>query len=170
VIVAVLLTALSRILSCRRHSRAGAATRDALGRLSAICYPLLYACCNVLLLPGGFLSLGGVFFLGSGGFLINLVGMWRRGDLVLYQPVDRTTMAAPEADANPTLEALEQPSNERLEDHPAESVTSIVSDQPAELSLRPDADTVSHVYPLVAIGQAPGLFLYAYLGTLANWD
>ncbi|HSH37596.1 MAG TPA: hypothetical protein VK993_02320, partial [Chthoniobacterales bacterium] len=31
------------------------------GGWSAICYPLLYACCNVLLLPGGFLSLGGGF-------------------------------------------------------------------------------------------------------------
>src|ERR687894_657610 len=45
------------------------------GVWSAICYPLLYACCNVLLLPGGFLSLGGGFFFGLWwGFLIILVG------------------------------------------------------------------------------------------------
>ena len=46
-----------------------------LGAWSAICYPLLYACCNVLLLPGGFLSIGGGFFFGLWwGFLITLVG------------------------------------------------------------------------------------------------
>ncbi|MBA2241473.1 MAG: TVP38/TMEM64 family protein, partial [Chthoniobacterales bacterium] len=45
------------------------------GAWSAICYPLLYACCNVLLLPGGFLSVGGGFFFGLWwGFLIILVG------------------------------------------------------------------------------------------------
>src|SRR4051794_41121074 len=45
------------------------------GAWSAICYPLLYACCNVLLLPGGFLSIGGGFFFGLWwGFLIILVG------------------------------------------------------------------------------------------------
>ena len=45
------------------------------GAWSAVCYPLLYACCNVLLLPGGFLSIGGGFFFGLWwGFLITLVG------------------------------------------------------------------------------------------------
>src|SRR5450432_3575765 len=45
------------------------------GAWSAICYPLLYACCNVLLLPGGILSVGGGFFFGLWwGFLIVLVG------------------------------------------------------------------------------------------------
>src|SRR6266705_3909872 len=46
-----------------------------LGVWSAICYPLLYACCNVLLLPGGLLSIGGGFFFGLWwGFLIILIG------------------------------------------------------------------------------------------------
>src|SRR5712691_4673766 len=46
-----------------------------LGAWSAICYPLLYASCNVLLLPGGLLSIGGGFFFGLWwGFLIVLVG------------------------------------------------------------------------------------------------
>src|SRR5438270_4599019 len=45
------------------------------GVWSAICYPLLYACCNVLLLPGGVLSVGGGFFFGLWwGFLIVLIG------------------------------------------------------------------------------------------------
>src|SRR6266480_2811058 len=46
-----------------------------LGAWSAICYPLLYASCNVLLLPGGLLSVGGGFFFGLWwGFLIVLIG------------------------------------------------------------------------------------------------
>src|SRR6476660_10361148 len=46
-----------------------------LGAWSAIWYPLLYAGCNVLLLPGGLLSIGGGFFFGLWwGFLIVLVG------------------------------------------------------------------------------------------------
>src|SRR5450755_3167333 len=45
------------------------------GAWSAICYPFLYAACNVLLLPGGVLSIGGGFFFGLWwGFFIILVG------------------------------------------------------------------------------------------------
>src|SRR2546421_13032478 len=45
------------------------------GVWSAICYPILYACCNVLLLPGGILSIGGGFFFCLwGGFLFVLFG------------------------------------------------------------------------------------------------
>src|SRR5204862_6348242 len=45
------------------------------GALSAICYPLLFAICNVLLLPGGVLAVGGGFFFGLWwGFLIVFVG------------------------------------------------------------------------------------------------
>ncbi len=45
------------------------------GVWSAICYPILYACCNVLLLPGGILSIGSGFFFGLWwGFLIALIG------------------------------------------------------------------------------------------------
>src|SRR5262245_63455651 len=45
------------------------------GAWAGICYPLLFAACNVLLLPGGVLSVGGGFFFGLWwGFLIVLVG------------------------------------------------------------------------------------------------
>jgi hypothetical protein len=53
VIVAVTIAVLSRF-PARGLVGCGAATGDALGRWSAICYPLLYACCNVLLLPAAF--------------------------------------------------------------------------------------------------------------------
>src|SRR5207248_2396613 len=45
------------------------------GAWAAICYPLLFALCNVLLLPGGILAVGGGFFFGLWwGFVIVFVG------------------------------------------------------------------------------------------------
>src|SRR5215470_8817735 len=45
------------------------------GVWGAICYPLLFALCNILLLPGGVLAVGGGFFFGLWwGFLIVFVG------------------------------------------------------------------------------------------------
>jgi uncharacterized membrane protein YdjX (TVP38/TMEM64 family) len=41
------------------------------GAWAAICYPLLFALCNILLLPGGILAVGGGFFIGLWwGFLM----------------------------------------------------------------------------------------------------
>src|SRR5436190_22858755 len=46
-----------------------------LGTWSGICYPLLFAACNVLLLPGGILCVGAGFFFGLWwGFFIVLLG------------------------------------------------------------------------------------------------
>src|SRR5207248_3861199 len=45
------------------------------GAWGAVCYPLLFAACNILLLPGGILAMGGGFFFGLWwGFLIVLAG------------------------------------------------------------------------------------------------
>jgi len=142
-----------------------------LGVWSAICYPLLYACCNVLLLPGGLLSIGGGFFFGLWwGFLIVLVGnvsgaaiafliSRRLGRRWLKQKLLR----------NPTMGALE-PAVAR------EGWKIILLSQ-----LHPLFPTslLNYLYGLtrirfrtcmlwVAIGQAPGLFLYAYIGTLGQ--
>lgn len=142
-----------------------------LGAWSAIVYPLLYACCNVLLLPGGVLSIGGGFFFGLWwGFLIVLLGnvigaaisfyisrwLGRRGFL-------RRILR------NRTINALE-PAVER------EGWKIILLSQ-----LHPLFPTslLNYLYGLtrirfrtcilwVAIGQAPGLFLYAYIGTLGQ--
>ncbi|MBA3274026.1 MAG: TVP38/TMEM64 family protein [Chthoniobacterales bacterium] len=141
------------------------------GVWSAICYPLLYACCNVLLLPGGFLSIGGGFFFGLWwGFLITLVGNVGGAAISFYisrwfgrRWLRRRLMR------NSTLEALE-PAVER------EGWKIILLSQ-----LHPLFPTslLNYLYGLttirfrtcmlwVAIGQAPGLFLYAYLGTLGQ--
>src|ERR1043166_4985453 len=45
------------------------------GAWAAICYPLLFAACNILLLPGGVLAVGGGFFFGLWwGFFIVFAG------------------------------------------------------------------------------------------------
>src|SRR5262244_4210436 len=45
------------------------------GAWGAVCYPLLFAVCNILLLPGGILAVGGGFFFGLWwGFLIVFAG------------------------------------------------------------------------------------------------
>ena len=141
------------------------------GAWSAICYPLLYACCNVLLLPGGFLSVGGGFFFGLWwGFLIILVGNVGGAAISFFLSrwigrrwLHRKLMR------NRTLEALE-PAVER------EGWKIILLSQ-----LHPLFPTslMNYLYGLttirfrtcmlwVAIGQAPGLFLYAYIGTLGQ--
>ena len=141
------------------------------GAWSAICYPLLYACCNVLLLPGGFLSLGGGFFFGLWwGFLIILVGNVGGAAISFYisRWIGRRWLRR-RLMRNRTLEALE-PAVER------EGWKIILLSQ-----LHPLFPTslLNYLYGLttirfrtsmlwVAIGQAPGLFLDAYLGTLGQ--
>lgn len=142
-----------------------------LGVWSAICYPLLYACCNVLLLPGGLLSVGGGFFFGLWwGFLIVLIGNVTGAAIAFFISrwlgnhwLRRKLMR------NRTLEALE-PAVRR------EGWKIILLSQ-----LHPLFPTslLNYLYGLttirfrtcmlwVAIGQAPGLFLYAYVGTLGQ--
>jgi uncharacterized membrane protein YdjX (TVP38/TMEM64 family) len=142
-----------------------------LGAWSAIWYPLLYAGCNVLLLPGGLLSIGGGFFFGLWwGFLIVLVGNVGGAAIsfVLSRWIGRRWLKR-RLLRNATLEALE-PAVER------EGWKIILLSQ-----LHPLFPTslLNYLYGLttirfqtcilwVAIGQAPGLFLYAYVGTLGQ--
>jgi uncharacterized membrane protein YdjX (TVP38/TMEM64 family) len=142
-----------------------------LGVWSAICYPLLYACCNVLLLPGGLLSIGGGFFFGLWwGFLIVLVGNVAGAAMafLISRWIGRRWLKQ-KLLRNPTMEALE-PAVAR------EGWKIILLSQ-----LHPLFPTslLNYLYGLtrirfrtcmlwVAIGQAPGLFLYAYIGTLGQ--
>ena len=141
------------------------------GAWSAICYPLLYACCNVLLLPGGVLSIGAGFFFGLWwGFFIALFGNVAGAAISFFlsrwigrQWLKRKLLG------NRTLVALE-PAVER------DGWKIILLSQ-----LHPLFPTslLNYLYGLtqirfrtcmlwVAIGQAPGLFLYSYLGTLGQ--
>jgi uncharacterized membrane protein YdjX (TVP38/TMEM64 family) len=141
------------------------------GAWSAICYPLLYASCNVLLLPGGVLSVGAGFFFGLWwGFLIALVGNVAGAAISFFisRWIGRHWLK-PKLLRNRTLVALE-PAVER------EGWKIILLSQ-----LHPLFPTslLNYLYGLtkirfrtcmlwVAIGQAPGLFLYSYLGTLGQ--
>jgi uncharacterized membrane protein YdjX (TVP38/TMEM64 family) len=141
------------------------------GVWSAIWYPLLYACCNVLLLPGGVLSVGAGFFFGLWwGFAIALLG--NVGGAAISFFISRSLgrrWLRPKLSSNRTFVALE-PAIDR------EGWKIILLSQ-----LHPLFPTslLNYLYGLtqirfrtcmlwVAIGQAPGLFLYSYLGTLGQ--
>lgn len=141
------------------------------GAWGAVCYPLLFAACNILLLPGGVLAVGGGFFFGLWwGVLIvftgNLIGAaisFASSRWVARQWFQR------KLSQNPTLRAL-GPAVER------ESWKIILLSQ-----LHPLFPTslLNYLYGLTripfgtymlwaSVGRAPGLFLYVYVGTLGQ--
>jgi uncharacterized membrane protein YdjX (TVP38/TMEM64 family) len=142
------------------------------GAWSGICYFLLFALCNVLLLPGGILSVGSGFFFGLwwGSFIV-LVGnaIGAAVSFTLSRWVARRWFKR-KLSQNSTLRSLE-PAVER------EGWKIIVLSQ-----LHPLFPTslLNYLYGLtkipfrtymlwVSIGRTPGLFLYAYLGTLGQY-
>jgi uncharacterized membrane protein YdjX (TVP38/TMEM64 family) len=141
------------------------------GSWSAIWYVVLYACSNILLLPGGVLSMGGGFFFGRWwGFLIVFVGnvTAAAGAFLLGRRFGRRWLRSKLLRSR-TLDRL-GPAVER------EGWKIVLLSQ-----LHPLFPTslLNYVYGLtairfrtcilwVAIGQAPGLFLYSYLGTLGQ--
>jgi uncharacterized membrane protein YdjX (TVP38/TMEM64 family) len=142
-----------------------------LGAWSAICYPLLFAGCNVLLLPGGVLCVGGGFFFGLWwGFFIVLLGnsiaaaisfgisRWLGGRWLQRQRA-----------ANPLLGVLK-----KAVERDAWKIIFLTQLHP----LFPTS-LLNYLYGLTpirfgpymfwtTIGRAPGLFLYTYLGTLGQ--
>lgn len=142
------------------------------GTWGGVLYPLLFAICNVLLLPGGILCVGAGFFFGLWwGFTIVFVGnaigaaisfalsRWLAGYWF------RRRFAH-----NPTLQALE-PAVER-EGWKIIFLSQLHPLFPASLFnyLYGLTRVPFHTYMLWAsIGRAPGLFLYVYLGTLGQF-
>jgi uncharacterized membrane protein YdjX (TVP38/TMEM64 family) len=142
-----------------------------LGAWSAICYPLLFAGCNVLLLPGGILCVGGGFFFGLWwGFFIVLLGnsiaaaisfgisRWLGGRWLQRQRA-----------ANPLLGVVK-----KAVERDAWKIIFLTQLHP----LFPTS-LLNYLYGLTPIrfgpymfwttvGRAPGLFLYTYLGTLGQ--
>ena len=141
------------------------------GAWAAICYPILFAACNILLLPGGVLAVGSGFFFGLWwGFLIVFAGNMISTALsfALSRFVARRWFQR-KLSANPALRAL-SPVVER------ESWKIILLSQ-----LHPLFPTslLNYFYGLTrirfstymlwaSIGRMPGLFFYAYLGTLGQ--
>jgi len=142
------------------------------GAWGAICYPLLFAACNILLLPGGILAVGGGFFFGLWwGFLIVLVGnlVATAVSFALSRWIARRWFQR-KFSHNPMLRAL-GPAVER------ESWKIILLSQ-----LHPLFPTslLNYFYGITripfssymlwaSIGRAPGLFLYVYAGTLGQF-
>lgn len=142
------------------------------GVWGAICYPLLFALCNILLLPGGIIAVGGGFFFGLWwGFLIVFAGnvVATAISFALSRSIARRWFQQ-KLSGNPTLRAL-GPAVER------ESWKIILLSQ-----LHPLFPTslLNYFYGLTrirfgsymlwaSIGRVPGIFLYAYLGTLGQF-
>jgi len=142
------------------------------GAWGAVCYPLLFAACNILLLPGGILAVGGGFFFGLWwGFLIVLVGnlIATAVSFALSRRIARRWFQQ-KLSRNATLRAL-GPAVER------ESWKIILLSQ-----LHPLFPTslLNYFYGITRIGfgsymlwaslgRAPGIFLYVYAGTLGQF-
>jgi uncharacterized membrane protein YdjX (TVP38/TMEM64 family) len=142
------------------------------GTWGAVCYPLLFAACNILLLPGGILAVGGGFFFGLWwGFFIVLVGNFVATAIsfALSRWIARRWFRK-KLSRNLTLRAL-GPAVER------ESWKIILLSQ-----LHPLFPTslLNYFYGITripfgsymlwaTIGRAPGLFLYVYVGTLGQF-
>jgi len=142
-----------------------------LGAWSAICYPLLFAGCNILLLPGGILCVGAGFFFGLWwGFFIVLLGN-STGAAISFG-LSRWLGArwlSRQLSANRMLQVVE-----KAVERDASKIIFLSQLHP----LFPTS-LLNYLYGLTRIrfgmymfwttvGRAPGLFLYTYLGTLGQ--
>jgi uncharacterized membrane protein YdjX (TVP38/TMEM64 family) len=168
----VLAIVLSRFLPIVSFIEASQQRVMSWGALGVVCYPFLFAACNILLLPGGILAVGGGFFFGLWwGFLVVLGGnvVATAVSFALSRWIARPWFRQKLSD-NPTLRAL-GPAVER------ESWKIILLSQ-----LHPLFPTslLNYFYGLTripfgsymlwaSIGRAPGLFLYVYAGTLGQF-
>src|SRR2546430_3847345 len=142
-----------------------------LGAWSAICYPLLFAGCNVLLLPGGILCVGGGFFFGLWwGFFIVLLGnsIGAAIAFAISRWLGGRWLQRKRA-ATPLLSVLK-----KAVERDAWKIIFLTQLHP----LFPTS-LLNYLYGLTPIrfgsfmfwttvGRAPGLFLYTYLGTLGQ--
>src|SRR6266436_6320920 len=172
VIAIVLAILLSRFLPIVSFIEVSQRRVMSWGTWGAVCYPLLFAACNILLLPGGILAVGGGFFFGLWwGFFIVLVGnlVATAISFALSRWIARRWFQQ-KLSRNPTLRALE-PAVER------ESCKIILLSQ-----LHPLFPTslLNYFYGITripfgsymfwaSIGRAPGLFLYVSAGTLGQF-
>jgi uncharacterized membrane protein YdjX (TVP38/TMEM64 family) len=142
------------------------------GVWSAVCYPLLFGLCNLLLLPGGILSVGGGFFFGLWwGFGLVMLGNCAAAAVSfgLSRSVGRQWLER-KLSGHPTLRRL-GPAVE----HEGWKIIFLSQLHP----LFPTS-LLNYLYGLTRIrfgtyilwttlGRAPGLFLYTYLGTLGQF-
>ena len=137
----------------------------------AALYPLLYATCNVLLLPGGVLAIGSGFFFGLWwGFLLNLIGnvTGAAGAFLISRKLGRAWVEK---------RFLKHRKWVALDAAIARDGWKIIFLSQVH-PLFPSS-LLNYLYGItrirfgtcmlwIALGQTPGLFLYAYLGTLTQ--
>ncbi len=142
------------------------------GAWSAVCYPLLFALCNLLLLPGGILCVGSGFFFGLWwGFFLVLIGNVIAAAIAFYigRSLGREWFRR-KISQHRRLAAL-VPAVER-EGWKIVALSQLHPFFPTSL--------ITYLYGLsripfrtyllwVTIGRIPGLFLYVYLGTLGQY-
>ncbi len=143
----------------------------AMGWAGAVLYPLLYAACNVLLLPGGVLAIGsGLFFGLWWGFALNLAANVTAASCAFS--ISRTfgrKWIARKLLQNPKWAALDEAIGR-------DGWKIILLSQLPPLS---PVSLLNYLYGItripfgtcmlwVAIGQTPSMFLYAYLGTMGQ--
>src|SRR5437588_6170389 len=142
-----------------------------LGAWSAVCYPLLFAACNVLLLPGGILSVGGGFFFGLWwGFFLVLLGnsIGAAISFGLSHWFGRRHLKE-RLSTSPMLQVLDKAV--------ARDAWKIIF--LSQLHPLFPTSLLNYLFGLTrirfwpymlwtAVGRAPGLFLYTYLGTLGQ--
>jgi uncharacterized membrane protein YdjX (TVP38/TMEM64 family) len=142
-----------------------------LGAWSAVCYPLLFAACNVLLLPGGILSVGAGFFFGLWwGFFVVFLGnsIGAAVSFALSHWLGRRYLNK-RLSTSPMLKVLDK------------AVAGDAWKMIFLSQLHPLFPTslLNYLFGLTRIkfwhymlwtaaGRAPGLFLYTYLGTLGQ--
>jgi uncharacterized membrane protein YdjX (TVP38/TMEM64 family) len=143
-----------------------------LGFWSGIIYPITYALCNLLLLPGGVLSMGGGFFFGLWwGFFLVLAGNLLGAALafLIARKVGRQRIERLLSN-NRRLRILDR----AIARHGWKIVVL------SQLNPLAPSSLLNYLYGLtrvrlsrcllwVALGQSPGLFLYAFVGTLGQF-
>lgn len=143
-----------------------------LGFWSGLVYPITYALCNLLLLPGGILSMGGGFFFGLWwGFFLVLAGnlLGAASAFVIARKVGRQRIDRLLSN-NRRLRILDG----AIARHGWKIVVL------SQLNPLAPSSLLNYLYGLtrvrlsrclvwVALGQSPGLFLYAFIGTLGQF-
>ncbi len=139
--------------------------------LGGIIHPLLFALCNVLLLPGGILAIGaGLFFGVWTGWMLNLVGSvlsaWAA--MLIARHLARSFIER-QLLSKPRWAALDAAI--RREGSLVVFLTQLHPLAPSSLLNYLYGVTALRIGPAllwIAAGQAPGLLLYAYLGSVSR--
>ncbi|HEX8372326.1 MAG TPA: TVP38/TMEM64 family protein [Chthoniobacterales bacterium] len=144
---------------------------QSLGPASVLAYPILYASCNVLLLPAGLLVVGAGYFFGLWvGFLVVLAGnvLGAAIAFAISRTVARRWVETRML-ANPRWQAMDEVVGER-----GGRIVFLSQLHP----LFPTS-LLNYFYGItrlpfwsclgwIALGQAPGIFLYVYLGKFGH--